>query len=856
MKLTFFNLSLLLLTCLIIACSSDETVTPEITIEDTVDYFSEPINFPSSGGSKIIKFNCNVKWTMKVSETQGAVTWCKVSQYAGDAGSISLSVIVDENNSFSDRNVVLILQAGNVVKNVIVNQKQNNAITLTTDRFEVNNSGGTIDVEVKSNINYNVEIPERFRSWISQTSSTRALSSSRISFIIAENTEYDKREGEILITSDDITERIKVYQTGTSILILSQNEFTLGCEGGIISVDISSNFEFVTDMPNVEWIRSVETTRGMSSHTLSFTIDENTTYDNREAVIIFKDTNSDKRESVTIKQKQENAIILSNNIIEIPQEGGTFLVNINSNVDYTVNIPVSCNTWVSKAATSTTRSLTTSTCSFVISRSEELQKREGEVYFCYNDIVDTLKIYQSGGSVLVLSQDTYNLEGGATTISVQVKSNNEYTISTSNEWINEISTRAVSSSIKYFSIAKNKTGENRVGKITFKTIDGLKTAEVIINQASIIEVQSLNISFTNTSGTIGGRLYIGKNYNFTVTATPSNAATNYEWRVEDANIASISANGNKATLSTKDYGISKVTVTETNSGISESYEFGTCVTDFQFTENSRETKYGYPVIKMAIGDQHQLKCSYTPSYATNIFSDLRPFNFKEVNVSINTYVIVDKSSIVDIDSNGRMTAKKIGTTIIESNNGYGVFKNGSNDGVFIEVVEEISPYGSIGGHGYVDLGLPSGKLWATENFGAFGETDYGAYYMWSDTDRVPSSWGNKWSTPTRQDFNELLNNCSYNWTIKNGVNGYLFTGQKGATLFLPAAGFKNYIEGYGYSNVQMGGQWLLYWTSNKSSDSWEGQDFAFVLNGTSTSITTNTTYNTTIVAASIRPISR
>ena len=63
MKLTFFNLSLLLLTCLIIACSSDETVTPEITIEDTVDYFSEPINFPSSGGSKIIKFNCNVKWS-------------------------------------------------------------------------------------------------------------------------------------------------------------------------------------------------------------------------------------------------------------------------------------------------------------------------------------------------------------------------------------------------------------------------------------------------------------------------------------------------------------------------------------------------------------------------------------------------------------------------------------------------------------------------------------------------------------------------------------------------------------------------------------------------------------------------
>ena len=372
----YFAISLFLVSCLLTACSSDE-VTPEIKIaEGTTDYFSESMDFPSNGGSKLLKFTTNVKWKLKISEVQGGSSWCKVSQNEGSAGSFSLAVIVNENTDYSDRNVVLVLEAGNVVKNVIVNQKQNNAITLTTDRFEVDNSGGTIDVEVKSNIKYNVEIPEQYRSWISQTSSTRALSSTRISFKIAENTDYDKREGEILISSDEITERIKVYQTGTSILVLSQNEFTLGCEGGIISVDISSNFEFVTDMPNVDWVRSVETTRGMSSHTLSFSIDENTTYDNREAVIVFKDTNSDKRESVSIKQKQKNAIILSNNIIEIPQEGGTFSVNINSNVDYSVKIPVSCNTWVSKATTSTTRSLTTSTCSFIVSRSEELKKRD------------------------------------------------------------------------------------------------------------------------------------------------------------------------------------------------------------------------------------------------------------------------------------------------------------------------------------------------------------------------------------------------------------------------------------------------------------------------------------------------
>ena len=227
-----------------------------------------------------------------------------------------------------------------------------------------------------------------------------------------------------------------------------------------------------------------------------------------------------------------------------------------------------------------------------------------------------------------------------------------------------------------------------------------------------------------------------------------------------------------------------------------------------------------------------------------------------MEIKNNTYTSVSKSSIVDINENGLMTAKKVGTTIIEANNGSGVYKSGSNEGVFVEVVEEISPYGTIGGHGYVDLGLPSGKLWATENFGAYSETDYGSYYLWTSNDRVPTSWGNKWSTPTIQEFNELLNNCSYKWTTKNGVNGYLFTGKNGATMFLPAAGSKIYSEGYGYSDAASGGKSLIYWSSTRSDEYWEGHGFACTLSGSSSSITSYVTYNISVVAATIRPISR
>ena len=242
-----------------------------------------------------------------------------------------------------------------------------------------------------------------------------------------------------------------------------------------------------------------------------------------------------------------------------------------------------------------------------------------------------------------------------------------------------------------FEITKNRTGAVRTGNIIFRSDDGSKTCYLSISQEASTEVDAtaLNITFSNTSGTIGGSLYIGKSYTFNVTATPSNATTNYEWTVKNTSIATISGNGNTASLNTKDFGRTEVVVTEKNTGISASYEFSTAVTDFQFTENTGETSHGYPKITMVVGEEHQLQYTCAPSYATNVFSDLRAFKFKEVKDGV--YLIVSESSFVDIDANGLMTAKAVGNTIIESFNSYGVYKaSGGVDGIFVQILSEYS----------------------------------------------------------------------------------------------------------------------------------------------------------------------
>lgn len=131
------------------------------------------------------------------------------------------------------------------------------------------------------------------------------------------------------------------------------------------------------------------------------------------------------------------------------------------------------------------------------------------------------------------------------------------------------------------------------------------------------------------------------------------------------------------------------------------------------------------------------------------------------------------------------------------------------------------------GHAYVDLGLPSGTLWATMNVGADSETEYGNYYMYgmgsktydsTDTpyagtedplatsaDTAAQVWGGDWHMPTRAQMEELTANTTYEWTTINGVNGGKFTATNGNYVFFPVAGY--WSNGSQYDVGDYGNYW-------------------------------------------------
>ena len=167
------------------------------------------------------------------------------------------------------------------------------------------------------------------------------------------------------------------------------------------------------------------------------------------------------------------------------------------------------------------------------------------------------------------------------------------------------------------------------------------------------------------------------------------------------------------------------------------------------------------------------------------------------------------------------------------------------------------PEGTILGHDYVDLNLPSGTLWATCNVGASLPSDYGNYYAWGEVstkneynysnlqycndsdgysfskynegietrgtrdgriclemsdDAARANWGGDWRMPTHEEWVELIDNCIWVWTTQGGHYGYKITSKgNGRYIFLPAAG--SLLGNYRYAGVYKYGS---YWSSSLS----------------------------------------
>lgn len=194
-------------------------------------------------------------------------------------------------------------------------------------------------------------------------------------------------------------------------------------KGGEEYFDIESNTNW-TISNSSDWL-TIEPTKGNGNASITLTATASDVYDDRNTVITVKA--EDKTETFTVTQKYAEALLVTKNKFDIPQEGGDFTIEIQSNISYEIQIDSDSQSWISEVPQS--KALTTYTHTFSVESNSNTTKRDGSIEIIgSNGKTETVKIYQAQKDELVLSksEETVPAKGGE--VRVQLRSNVDYEV--------------------------------------------------------------------------------------------------------------------------------------------------------------------------------------------------------------------------------------------------------------------------------------------------------------------------------------------------------------------------------------------------------------------------------------------
>ena len=445
--------------------------------------------------------------------------------------------------------------------------------------------------------------------------------------------------------------------------------------------------------------------------------------------------------------------------------------------------------------------------------------RSGTVTIRAEELSRTVTVQQPANLGILLATQLFDLQSGANTLEVEVQANVQYTVSSSAYWIKQTGTRGLTSKTLTFSVEANDWYDAREGQITIKPQDaGVQEQVILVRQAQKDALEVAKTSYSMPCG--GGTVEVKVEANVAFDVIPD-----AEW----------------------------IHHGETR-GMQDS------VVSLTVDENmTYSPRTGTVAIRQKDGPlSHTISISQAERIAvTSIWVDLESWALyegdatKSLNATVKPDNATDKTvtwqssdpQIVSVDAEGNLVAIKAGTATITATAG------GKSASCIVSVYPEDPPFDA------VDMGLS--VKWANRNLGAERFENPGGYYAWGETEtKSVYSWetykfgngtarmlnkyctivdygntdgrfllepeddaahvilGDAWRIPTPNEWQELVDNCTWKSGRKMSTLGYYVTsnvpGYTDRTLFLPLTGSRKsnfYESGYGcyWSAVTDGG---------------------------------------------------
>lgn len=403
----------------------------------------EDLQFDNGASSQELVFRHE---DLSAYECESSEEWCKVSI---DAPSRKMMVSVTANDTYDPRTAVITIADKNdaTKRSFSVSQKRNTGLFIGETDFQVPMEGGSVTVNLESNVNYEVVIPGDC-DWLSlatDDAKSRGLEESSFTLLVNANKSYYNRSAivKVVNTDEGLSGSVSVSQSFDTVFTVDSTDFEIPMDGGTFTVNVESNVSYEVKLPEgCDWITPSIKKKDPDFKTeateIVFTVKENTGYDARDAIITLVNENANIATPLTVHQPFTAVFNADKKTFEVPMEGGTVTVNMESNVSYDVSIPADCD-WVTLPSSSRTRGVKSSVVTLDVKENKSYHDRDVIVTISNKDagVSVPITIRQPFTTVFTVDNTAFDvaMEGGTVTVNLQTNISYDVMIPDECDWI-------------------------------------------------------------------------------------------------------------------------------------------------------------------------------------------------------------------------------------------------------------------------------------------------------------------------------------------------------------------------------------------------------------------------------------
>lgn len=466
---------------------------------------------PMDEGTLTVNMASNVPYDIVIPDSCDWITTpAKTHSSPLTADTTAVVFSVKENKGYKDRSAVITLRNDDARAAVTVNVSQpfNPVFKPDQKTFDVPMEGGTVTVNMESNVSYEVVIPDGC-DWVTlpdaSSRKTRGTTTSAVVLKVAENNSYKDRSAVVVIQNKEagVSQSITIRQPFNTTFSVDKNAFDVPMEGGTLTVNLTHNIGYEVKIPDgCDWITLPATSRGKTrgrartraaaeTTAITLRVKENMSYADREAIVSIRNQEAGQEIRISVYQPFSTTFTPDNASFDVAMEGGTVTVNMTSNVTFDVNIPSDCD-WITMpaAARGRTRAAKTTAVVFRVAENNSYKDREAVVTISNKEANVSVGIYFHQAFTPAFTVDKAEaevaMEGGTVTATVESNVSYDVKIPSDCSWISQVSasrTRAAKKSVVMLKVEPNDTGRERNATIALGNDQAGVSATLRITQA-------------------------------------------------------------------------------------------------------------------------------------------------------------------------------------------------------------------------------------------------------------------------------------------------------------------------------------------------------------------------------------